>query len=234
MRILSLLLLMFVSFGCSAAGADPPTPVLIDQTVAEALAAPSNEPISIVGYLVEDARGVTLTGAMSLAADPPTPLADAPTLWLGAEPPPTIALEPAGDRTFALVRVVGRLEGPGAFGPAGLAYRVQEPALSPLSPRAVRLTALLAAASTSENQVLRISGALLNAPGTNLLVENLGPGGVPEAASRQIKVLTPAADPALEAQLTSGGSVRYGSVEVIGIWRDGAIHALAIVPTTDD
>jgi hypothetical protein len=231
MRVLLLCLLTVLSVGCSGGGAGPAGSTLIDQTVAEALATESDAAVSIVGYLVQDERGVVLTGGMSFAADPPTPLAEAPELWLGPTPPEEPALTPAGERSFALVRVVGIIEGPGTFGPTGLAYQVREPRITAVAPRPTQLTALLAAAATSENQVLQISGQLLSGPGTNLLVEELGPGGVPDAAARQIKLIMPAGDPALNERLAPGGGVRYGPVEVIGIWRAGSIYALAIVPT---
>jgi hypothetical protein len=226
-----LLLLTLVGCGAGRPGPDAARP--LDQTVNETLAAPSAEPVAVVGYLIRDAQGVYLAGGMSFAADPPAPLAAAPTIWIAATAPPEVQLEPAGERAFALVRVEGTLDGPGAFGPAGAAYQLRDPTISPLDPRAVRLTALLAAASTAENQVLRISGALLSGPGTNLLVDQLGPGGVPAADARQIKLVVPADDPALAERLAPGGGVRYGPVEVIGIWRDGMIHALAIIPVGD-
>jgi hypothetical protein len=230
MRLLLIGMLILLCAGCSTGGAAPPAPAPVDQTVAELLAASPGGPVAVVGYLVNDARGVHLTGGMSFTADPPAPLPATPELWIGAEPPPGVVLETAGDRAFSLVRVVGTLEGPGAYGSAEATYRLREPAIEALTPHAIRLTALLAAASTSENQVLRISGELLSGPGTNLLVENLGPGGVPAASARQIKLIIPADDPALAERLAPGGGVRYGPVEVIGIWRAGVIHALAIVP----
>ncbi len=234
MRVLLLCLLVIVSAGCSGGPAAPATTVQIDQTVGDVLSAPPSVEVAIVGYLVSDERGVYLTSGVSFAAIPPTPLDGAAELWIGGEPPPDIPFETAGSRTYALVRVTGTLDGPGAYGPTELAYQVREPRITAITPRTVQLTALLAMADTSENQVLQISGELLSGPGTNLLVESLGPGGVPTAEARQIKLITPANDQALAEQLAPGGGVRYGPVEVIGIWRDGAIHSLAIIPIANN
>jgi hypothetical protein len=221
MRSMLMFLILILIVGCSQQATQPRTP-LPDQTInALDTVAPATN-VAVVGYLMQTAQGVQLVSGVSFASDPPVALEAATTLAL-----PNLVADPAWFDAygFGLVRVRGALERDGTG-----ALRIDEAQVEPIVPRSVRLSELLASSATSEGQLLQVRGELLGGRGTDLLVEELGPGGVPTAAARQIKLVTAAEDPALLRRLVNTGSAYYGSVEVIGIWRGGVIHALTIMP----
>ena len=79
-------------------------------------------------------------------------------------------------------------------------------------------------------QPVRLQGQLLADADGAVLVEQLGPGGVPEASALQIKLVPTTHDRALLEQLSPAGNgdVRFGPVEVTGIWRSSRLYPLSI------
>ncbi|MBC8078173.1 MAG: hypothetical protein H7Y32_18995 [Chloroflexales bacterium] len=203
-------------------------------------AAPSFEPLTALlsaaqpqhtvvtaGYYYLGRDGASLVDGLSFSADAPQPLSDAPEqLWLGQTPAPP----EAASKGYAPVLAQGLLEGPGRYGPEGrFLYQLVGGSLTPLTPIELTLQALLAKAFVYDGQLVRVRGALLVSSQSSLLVERLNKGGIPPAEARQVKLLPPFRDEALRARLPgASGVVRYGSVEVEGFWRGGALLPLGI------
>ncbi len=185
-------------------------------------------------YLLIDANGARLvaglsfsTGATPLPTDPPSR-----QVWL--DPDDRLAdivrrAQPSGDAQYLAVAVSGDLEGPGTFGPEGaFGYRMRAPTLTPLPWQETTVARL--AGLPPAGQAVRVTGALVASTGEAVLVEVLDPGGAPAPQARQVKLRAPVRDAALLARLTAapGGAVRYGMVQVEGIWYDGALVPLGI------
>jgi hypothetical protein len=85
-----------------------------------------------------------------------------------------------------------------------------------------------------DGQFVRVKGNLLVSGENALLVEELGPGGVPPVLAHQIKLAEPVRDKQLLARLaaSNGGKARYGRVEIEGFWRSGELLAFGIMPDT--
>jgi hypothetical protein len=133
------------------------------------------------------------------------------------------------------VLVRGRLAGPGAYG-AGEKYRYQlVPAnLEPLAVLETSVSDLLDQPASYEGRLVRVVGGLLVRERAGLLVDRLGPGGLPEPKARQIKLRAPLGDPALLGRLkgAAGGPVRFGQVQVEGFWRAGALAPISFAVVT--
>jgi hypothetical protein len=96
--------------------------------------------------------------------------------------------------------------------------QMQPTAVKILAPTSLILGELLANSATYQGQVVEIKGTLIIKPGAALLVDAVGPGGVPDASANQIKIAQ--ANDALIEQLPEGsGELRYGSASVVGLWR---------------
>ncbi len=240
MRPLLTLLLAVLLAACApqaardsaGAGAPPPAPTV--PVVDEILAGATPGPIRTIGYLFAGPEGAALVGALRLGgAGAPAPLGK-DGIWLGASPlpgdPPQIV---AGAASYTMVEAVGRLEGPGRYGPGGrYSYSLAEPALEPRAARDLTIALLLENSGLYEGQPVRLRGQLLTSPDTALLVESLGAGGVPDAGARQVKLSAAPADPAVAAALSQSGAgrVSFGPVEIVGIWRAGRLYPLAVTP----
>ncbi len=236
MRRLLPLVLSLLLAACGQAAAPAPTapPAPTVPTVGELLAAPTPGRVTTIGYLFASPEGALLVDTLHLTgADAPAPLAD-DGLWLGegAQLPPDAPITQVGPTSYAIVEASGLLEGPGQYGPGGrYRYRLVAPALEARSARDLTIALLLENSALYHGQPVRVRGQLLSSPGTALLIERLGPGGVPDASARQVKLASVPADPALGAlQTAGGGRVTYGPVEVIGVWRADRLYPLAIVP----
>jgi hypothetical protein len=227
------MVMCIVLAACSRSPGDASLPAPAFVPLDTALASPRRSgPIG--AYLLIDASGARLVAGLSFSAGT-TPLSTDPPgrqVWL--DPDDRLAdivrrAQPSGDAQYLAVAVSGDLEGPGAFGPEGaFGYRMRAPTLTPL-PWQETTVALLAALPPS-GQAVRVTGALVASAGEAVLVEALDPGGAPAPQARQVKLRAPLRDAALLARLTAapGGAVRYGMVQVEGIWHDGALVPLGI------
>lgn len=236
-QLFFLLLLVVGSAACAPAPspspASPPTPTTAG--VAELLEAPPVGEVAIAGYLLVRPNGALLTDQVRFDGIVPViPVGSPNLIWIGDPAlPPDAQLQQADDLRYALAVVRGLLEGPGAFGPAGdLAYRINAPQVRLLSLRDLTIPLLLSNSGLYEGQAVQVRAQILISSSSALLVEELGQGGVPMAGALQIKLVSPPDDPELTARLSaaSGGSVHYGPVQVVGIWRRGALYPLAITP----
>ncbi|NCC34677.1 MAG: hypothetical protein EOM24_22080, partial [Chloroflexia bacterium] len=196
--------------------------------VGEILAEPQPGAIQTIGLLVLSAEGALLTDGLSVSGTTPQPLGPG-LIWLDEVPP--LPIEPApvavGELSYLVVEVRGILEGPGTFGPAGAyAYRLNSPTLTPRSSRDLTIDLLLRNSALYSGQPIRILGELLASPQSALLVERLGPGGVPADNTRQIKLSDPLRDKAVRQQLTTSndGRIVFGPVEILGIWRNTTLY----------
>ena len=233
-RLLPLLITLLLA-ACGPARQRPPTPppAPTAPAVGEILAAPSAGQVRLVGYLYITPEGAALVDSLSFSAGTPAPV-DADGLWLGELPtlPDSVPLGEAGGVRYAIVTAEGTLEGPGTFGPQGTySYRLAEPRLEPMSVRDLSMRLLLDNSGLYAGQPVRLQGQLLaNADGA-VLVERLGSGGVPEASALQIKLAPTTHDRALLDQLSLAGNrdVRFGPVEVTGIWRSSRLYPLSVI-----
>lgn len=201
--------------------------------------APPTQQIATVGYLLVDKSGATLVDQLTFQPDgTPRPLAGgvAP-IWLGATGAAAIEgdLRAAGAVRYAIVLVRGRVEGPGAYG-AGGAYRYQiaAPRIEPIALQETTIAELLDQPATAEGRFVQIVGGLLARETSSLLVDRLGPGGLPEPKARQVKLRAPLRDQELLGRLAgpSGGAVRFGQVQIEGFWRGGTLAPLSITIVT--
>ncbi|MCS6881014.1 MAG: hypothetical protein RMK84_02000 [Oscillochloridaceae bacterium] len=235
MRWLSLWLLVPLLIACGAERRARPTPLPAPTTPAlsAVLAAATPGPVRTFGYLLISHEGATLVEGVSMAPDgSPVPLVPE-GLWLG-DPPPLPdepALDEAGAVRYGIVNASGILAGPGRFGPEGrYSYRLSDPRIIPLGLREVTIALLLENSGLYEGQAVRVRGDLLARGDAAVLVERLGPGGVPEAAARQIKLDGPVRDSGALAALHTnpGNKVRFGPVEITGVWRGGRLYPLNV------
>lgn len=231
MRTLLCLLCAALLAGC-AAGNQPrrpsPLPAPTTPAVGELLARPTAGAARAVGYLLIGSDGARLVDRPPRSPSAEPDLAQA--IWVEAPPD-----SPAGDASDAptLVEARGTLEGPGAFGPGGrYVFRMVAPELRPLSVRELTLPLLQENSALYEGQPVRLKGQLITGPEGAILVERLGPGGVPAASALQIKLLAPPRDPGLIAALrpAANSAIRFGPVEVTGLWRAGGLYPLLVTP----
>lgn len=219
---------------CAPAAQTPPTPPPAPTlpAVAELLDQGAAGPIRTVGYLYAGPEGTVLADSLRAGeAGPPGPGAG---VWLDGAPalPADSPTTAAGDARYTIVEARGTLEGPGQFGPGGrYAYRMVAPELRPLSVRELTIPLLLQNSGLYEGQPVRLEGQLIATGDSAILVERLGPGGVPEAAALQLKLAAPPRDPAVAAGLRQAGSgdVRFGPVQITGLWRAGRLYPLSVV-----
>lgn len=232
MRLITVLLLVMLA-GCAPSANQPPVaatvvPVATVPAVGELLSAPTSGEVVAVGYLLVEPAGAVLLDKLDANGAPPNNSETA--IWL-SEP-----LEFPGESNAAaqspLVQAQGQLEGPGQYGPDGrYRYQLAEAQLRLLGVRELSVALLLDNSALYEGQPVRLQGQLLLSADTALLMDRIGSGGVPDASSRQIKLATPLDDPTLEAQLQAGGGggmVRFGPVEVVGLWRQSRLYPLMI------
>ncbi len=237
-KILIAVLILFLLVACSEPATQPlpPTPTpLAFTSLGDLLAAPQPGPVRTVGYVLVDGAGARLLPDLSFSAGTaPVPLG--PTtehIWLGADPGlvPQNILTTEGGARYAPVAASGRIEGPANYGPGGVyRYQLVDPNLTLLVPQETSITALLDPQAGYEGRFVRVVGALLAREDTALLVDQLGPGGLPSSKAQQVKIRGPLRDHALLERLggTPGGAVRFGTIQIEGIWRGGILLPLSI------
>lgn len=220
--------LILLTAGCASIPAAGSASAPTSATVGELLAAPPRGPALALGYLLADAEGARLSERLHLGQGPPRPGGE--QIWLGSLEPPAGLSEADGAR-YGAALVRGALEGPGAFGPGGEArFQIVNPQIEILAPHDLSIGLLLRDSAQYEGQAVRLTGQLLASPSSTLLVEQLGPGGVPSADALQLKVARPL-DPAELGEAfaaAAGGAARYGPAQIVGLWRGGALYPLAI------
>lgn len=197
--------------------------------------AAGGRPLTTLGYLYRDTDGLRLVDGLSFSqGSAPMPLAPAAAqLWLDDQ---SIApAQQAGQAAYGAVLARGRLDGPGRYGPGGrYGYRLADAQLQPVTPSETTIRALLDGLDPLRQRFVRLQGGLIVLPDSALLVERLEPGGAPATNARQIKLAAPLRDNALLRRLhaTPTGAVRYGPVQIEGLWSGRLLAPLAIRPTT--
>jgi hypothetical protein len=177
-----------------------------------------------------------LDGLSFSAGTTPQPLSGAAgQVWLDTESVRALGglLQRAGDIRYAVVVARGRLEGPGVYGPDGsYRYHMRDPQIQTIAPEETSIATLIGSAAAYEGRVVRVTGSLLARANSALLIERLGPGGIPEATARQLKLRGSLRDQALLGRLKSaaGGTIHFGQVQVEGFWHGGQLTPLAILP----
>lgn len=233
----SLILLLCLALGACATRPGPsptPLPAPTVPAVAEVMANPKAGEVRLLGYLLVDGEGASLSDGLSLSGPAgPAPIY-ANGIWLGEPPtlPPDTALSEAEGVRYTIVIASGSLEGPGAFGPGErYRYRLLQPRVELLGVRELNMRLLLDNTGLYAGQIVRLNGALLADDAGAVLVERLGAGGVPESSALQIKLAPAIRDEALLQRLNAAGDgrIRYGPVTVTGIWRGTHLYPLLIV-----
>jgi hypothetical protein len=193
----------------------------------------ANGVISVIGFLLPSPGGAQLVDGLSLSASTaPSPLDEA-AIWVESN----VALAPeaqpqyANGTPYALVRAQGTLAGPGSFGPDGnFRFALSGAEIEPVGVRDLSLRLLFDNSDLYTNQPVRIQGQLLADDEGAVLVERLGPGGVPDATALQIKLAPAIRDSALLDRLNASPNrnVFYGPVTVTGIWRETRLYPLLV------
>ncbi len=190
--------------------------------------------VTTAGYMVVDSMGATLVDGLSIAADGKAQLLDnVNQIWLGASIEINIENQlRAGDAfQFVPVRVQGRLEGTGTYGPSqGYRYQIMSPSIEVIAVQETTIENLLNQSAGYENRLVRLVGNLITGESSALLVDQLGSGGLPMPKARQLKLPSPLQDRALLGRLkgVSGGAIRFGRVQIEGFWRAGVLVPLSI------
>lgn len=247
-RLLSIVLggLLFVLGACQEASAPanlPATPTPLAFTMLADLVASgqpaAHQAITTIGYLLVDQNGAKLADTIVFdQVGIPQPL-DAGTtpIWVGTDVRAQVQslLRTAGGVQYAAVVARGRLAGPGSYGPhSQYHYQLTDPTFEPLAAQETTIADMLDHSATYDRRLVRVVGGLLMRKDSALLVEQLNSGGIPAPKARQIKLRGSIDDQALLARLhgPANGLVRFGQVQIEGLWRDGVLTPLAITIVT--
>lgn len=225
----------------SAAPQLPPTPAPVQFVLMrEALDAetrPAQSVLTLAGFVVSQNGGGALVPGLvfDAAGGGYIPEKAAVPIWLGADllKNSALQLETAGALHYAPALIHGALEGPGTYGPDGhYTYQIAEPRLESWAPVEGSIGALLDDSQSYRGRLVRVLGGLLLRNGSALLVDALGPGGIPAQQARQIKLLGSIDAPQILTTLSQSpsGVVRFGQVQVEGVLRGTSLVPLAIRP----
>ncbi len=128
-----------------------------------------------------------------------------------------------------LLKLHGVLSPPGAYGTEQrFPYQFTADSATALTPERSTIANLALNPHALDQIVLRLSGTLLVRPDAALLVDEVSEGGVPASGASQIKVPRSALDQRLLEGFKSAGDVRWGAVEIVGWWQNGALTPLLI------
>jgi len=241
--LVSLLAVMVLACACQDASvpqlpptAVPPQFVLLPEALAAGARTPQ-EPLTLAGFVVSQNDGGVLVSELVFDAQGGGYIPDkaAAPVWLGANllKLDAVQLQTAGTLKYAPALVHGTIEGPGTYGPGGhYTYQIAEPRLEAWVPIESSVGALLDEPQSYNGRLVRVLGSLLLRNGSALLVDKLGPGGIPAQAARQIKLLGPIDESRILNALaqSSSGVVRFGQVQVEGVMRGTALVPLALRP----
>lgn len=228
---------------CQSAPAPVPKPTPVRFTLMDSLPAggapAGDQEITTIGYVLVDQVGAALVEAIIFdPAGTPQPLAAASTpIWLGPDARAQLqqALRGPATAQYAAAIARGRLSGPGSFGPSGrYRYQLSQPVLEPIVAEETTIADLLGRPAGYESRLVRLVGGLLVRGSSALLVEQLGAGGLPAPKTQQIKLRGPVRDPQLLARLKGApnGAVRFGQIQIEGLWIGGTLAPLAITIVT--
>lgn len=221
----------------SLAPTAPPVGITLLSEAIAAGAPSAQQPVTLAGYVFATTQGLTFVSRVAFGPEGSALPAEPAVVrvWLGEQNSVkhSLQLRTAGGVQYAPALVRGALEGPGRYGSAGAyTYQMSTPAIEAWSPVETTVGELLDQPQAYVGRLVRINGGLLVRDGVGLLVDRLGPGGIPEQKARQIKLRGAINEEALLAHLkrSAGGLVYFGQVQVEGVVRAGLLVPLAIIP----
>jgi hypothetical protein len=199
----------------------------------------ANQAITTIGYVLLDQNDARLADMIVFdQAGIPQSLDTGTTpIWVGTDARAQVQnlLRTAGRVQYAAVVARGRLAGPGSYGSHGqYRYQLTDSSFKPLAAQETSIADMLDHSATYERRLVRVVGGLLMRKNSALLVEQLNSGGIPAPKARQIKLRGSIDDQALLARLhgPANGPVRFGQVQIEGLWRDGVLTPVAITIVT--
>jgi hypothetical protein len=173
--------------------------------------------ITVIAPVVQRSGGRTLVPALSFTNADPTPLLGSPgeSVLLGGDPLTGLTVVPSDGSEYGVVRATGIIQVT-----ADGIRQIQPSTVKVLAPTSLTLADLQANSATYSGQIVALKGSVVVKPGAALLVDAVGPGGVPNDTAAQIKIAQPFADAALIERLPQhSGDIRYGPISVVGLWR---------------
>ncbi len=234
-RMLRLLALMVLLALLAACAGDPPpalpTPTPLPRAVVLPITALLAEPqrwsgqsITVVGPVVLTSEDRVLLARMGDSATAITQTGKA--IWIEQQPPDTITSQLSNGT--GLLKIRGKLSPPGAYGrEQRFPYQISAETIEALKPEQTTLINLAQNPRALDRILLTVEGTLLAQKNSALLTDKVSEGGVP-VGTHQIKLPNADVDPDLLAQLKSSGEVRWGAVQVLGWWQDGALTPFRI------
>ncbi len=225
---------LLLGFGTACAPNQPaPLPRVVTQeadvivplpAVLEAPQQWSGRRITLVAPVQSDGGGRVLSSASPSAHGPKA------SIWL-AEPLPEDVRRNLRQGT-GLLKLHGVLSPPGAYGAEQqFPYQFTASRAATLVTERTTITNLALNPGALDQILLRLTGTLLARPDAALLVEKVSEGGVPLGSAKQLKVPHSAIDQTLLESFRSAGDVRWGTVEIVGWWQNGALTPLIITST---
>ncbi len=132
----------------------------------------------------------------------------------------------------SLLKLQGVLSPSGAYGTEQrFPYQFTADRAAALIPERTTIANLALNPRALDQILLRLTGTLLARPDAALLVDEVSEGGVPLASAKQLKVPHSAIDQTVLESFKSAGDVRWGAVEIVGWWQNGALTPLTITST---
>ncbi len=220
---LVMLMMLLLLAGCGPAGLPTPLPVEANPGALRSLSEIGRgdldgATVSVIAPVIQRSAARTLVPALSFSSPGlPQPLLTSPveSVLLGGDPLGDLTAVPADGSEYGIVRATGLVQLT-----ADGVRQLQPTTVKVLPPASLSLDELQANSATYNGQVVALKGTLLIKPGAALLVDAVGPGGVPSETGAQIKIDQPFGDAALVDRLPQGGGeIRYGPVTVVGLWR---------------
>jgi hypothetical protein len=204
-----------------------PLPTAIPFTPFDSL--PQQGQVTLVGYLLITNGSAILAPAASVGGTAPEALGNSNTrIWCGDATNLTLAgvLTTTGTAQHALVLASGILDPPGNYGSNGIfAHQLRNPQIQVVAPQEATVSDIRANMEIYRQRVVRVVGWLVLTSDSAVLIDKLGDGGMPAPNAVSLKLHHVPDDPAISAGLqnASGGSVRYGQVQIEGAISDGAL-----------
>lgn len=230
MLAMSIWLLALLLLSCSSSpivSTPAPLPTVLSFIPLTDLHPQAERRISTLVYLLPEGQGASLHDALSFEQTSPASLTPA-DLRIWCDPGCAGQLAAGGVLT---VVAQGVLDGPGAFGPQG-AYRWQlkDARLLPQVAEETSIANLLQRISYYNKRLLRVQGIVLLSKDSALLLDQIGPGGMPTATTQQLKLrwLHPDQQLIQRLKLLPGTDIRSGSVQIEGYMSNAALVPLSV------